>query len=39
MLEEHRDDVSPNVDVGPFSNNSLDGTQGLAHNLNLPSME
>jgi hypothetical protein len=39
MLEERRDDVGPIVDVGCFGNNSSDGAQGLAQNLNLPSME
>jgi uncharacterized protein involved in tolerance to divalent cations len=39
MLEEHRYDIGPIVDTGCVGNNSLDGAQGLVHNLNLPSME
>ncbi len=39
MLKERRDDVGPIVDVGLLGNNSLDGAQGLAQNLNLPSMQ
>ncbi len=39
MLEERRDDVSPIVNAGRLGNNSLDGAQGLAQNLNLPNME
>jgi hypothetical protein len=39
MLEERRDDVGPIVDVGLLGNNSLDAAQGLAQNLNLPSIE
>jgi hypothetical protein len=39
MLEECRDDVGPIVDIGCLGNNSLDGAQALAQNLNLPNME
>jgi hypothetical protein len=39
MLQERRDDIGPIVDLGPPGNNSLDSAQGLAQNLNLPSME
>jgi hypothetical protein len=41
MLEECRDNVQvgPIVDAHPLGNNSLDGAQGLAQNLNLPNME
>jgi hypothetical protein len=39
MFEERWDDVGPIVNVGPLCNNSFDGAQGLAHNLNMTSME
>ncbi len=40
LLEVRRDDVGPIlVDAGRFDNNSSEGAQGLAKNLNLPSME